>query len=444
MTGRIGPKTWAEAVQASPPALTQGVCSPPVAKYTLLRDDRASPLGGALQEGDEEKALRLIEADPSVLSGEKEGGYSLVYDACVYGASAPFVEFLINNGAERRVLVGPDVMTPQGVARGKGLSHLLPFFPGKCPHTEFILDSKAVGHVIGVSQSVPLLLGARFELEGLWSSYWPPQFLRGIDGYVRHCDSQLKETQIGEMQFQLGMVNHSCRTVEMCLAQLKSDCPFALYSGWEGHSVFILFWREYLIVCDPSAFGSDATIDVLKIDPERITQEIIDEILHHHFTATREEGVAYFSYELPTALGAQEAILSDADREVVKALTRLAPPSIARGVCSFASLSNALKVIAFCVGVAHDGDVTRVERRVERDFSRLLAYMKGQVLFEYLSRWGSDPMIHRKMMREAFAVTQKELSRAFPHLHDVAIETQYGTMRADDLLNRCRVILKRR
>ena len=472
MSVRFGTKSWAAVVRdgvASPRVEEEAIprrrlycavarmdrCSGvvsfrpvtrPQKKYTVIRGEAVSPFNKALQEGNEERVRRLVLENPSFLLEEEERGYSVVDDACFHGVSSSLLRFLIDRGANVYVMCGSDATTPKATALARWHEHLLELFPRQCSITEFILDSKAVGHVVGISRRVSLVEGAHIYLEGLWSTYWHDLFSKGIKGYVRHCASHLTRYQLTEMDFQLKMDNFSCIKLELCQTQLRDDTPFVIDTGWEGHSIFTLFWRSYLIVCDPSAFGVDSTIQVYKIDSELITQEIIDEISLQHVNATHEEGIEYFSSTLPKALVSERVEMTPEDREIVGSLSRLAPPPIEIGICTFASLSNALRVIGFCTGVAKSrgGDVAKVERRMESDFKRVLAYMQGQVLFEYLYRWTKHPRMDVTMMWKTLTIVQRELLTAFPHLHDVPIETRYGEMRGDDLLKRCRALLRGR
>lgn len=414
-------------------------------RYAVIRAAASSPVDEALQGGDEETVRSLVLADPGVINQGNEWGLNLVSQLCYQGGSAALLEFLLEQGGEANVLSAGACFTPFSIAKGRGHTHLLPHLPGNCSYSALIHDSKTLGHLFELSGSIDLEgSGQSFSVEGYWSRSWIDLFQKGIKNFEKYGPARFQKV-LKEIQLHLDLLKSDAFNLSLCQGLLDGDSAFVLDSGWLGHSIFTLFWRSYFIVCDPSGFGGMPTIKVHKIDVSFITQEAIDAINWMCENGTSEEGIAYFTRELPDELGALEANLTPKDEKVITAFALIAPRPIEVGICSFASLSTALSVIGTIEAVAGrpDVEVSSAAKRVSCEIKRVRTYMQGEFLFSYLCRYKDHPSLNKDFVTRAYQKLTADLHREFPHVHDVKFETPSGVIRGDELLVRISRMLPR-
>lgn len=416
-------------------------------KYTLIRAEAQSPADEALQLGDEERVRALVLENPAVINRGNECGFSLVVQLCYQGGSASLLKFLLDHGGDAHVLSGSESLTPVAIARGRGHMHLLQHLPANCLYSSLILDSKTLGHLFELSGSITSEdSGLSFSVEGFWFHYWIDLFQNGVKNFEKYSGSLWNRTRVKEILFHLELLKSNCLNLTLCQNFLEDDSAFVLDTGWIGHSIMTLFWRSYLIVCDPSGFGKMPTIKVHKIDPSLITQDVLDTIDWMHENAAHEEGIAYFTQDLPYELGTLSLGLSPQDQEVIEAFSAIAPSPIRMAICSFASLAIAIDVLATVgeVSKRSDRNILSVTKRVSLDSQRLRTYMQGEFLFSYLCRHGKNPDINFGLVKTAYKRVITDLRRKFPHVQDLKFQTASGVISGDGLLDRITKMFLRR
>lgn len=127
-------------------------------------------------------------------------------------------------------------------------------------------------------------------------------------------------------------------------AHIKKGGLAILPAGYFFHSIYLVFFKGYLVLCNrgprPSINGKKPTIRAFKIDPNKFTLGLLNQIKDQK-SHERKEGLSFFYQTLPSALQDKTQVLSEED-PICRQLETLTTGAQQSCNCSFASLKEAL------------------------------------------------------------------------------------------------------
>lgn len=145
-------------------------------------------------------------------------------------------------------------------------------------------------------------------------------------------------------------------------------------SGWENHEITLVFVDGYMAICNRGQGSVGySNIEVFKIDPRQMTEELLLEIFNHKF-APMKEGADFVYHKLPEKLGGTKD-------DLCRSFISIANKVQKAGYCSFASPVAALR---FALGMLHLKEGTRAEaleraRLQSKEVSKHLAQYAWQM-----------------------------------------------------------------
>jgi len=404
-----------------------------------------TPLHDAVMDCDEEKVKRLIRSRPEWLNRGDVLGRTPLLHACYWGRSERILKLLLDGGANPFV-VDVSGITPLTLAAAVGHEHLCKHLHKPKAYEIFFLDYKLLSHLFDIYALVSWK-GLFFSLEGFWHPLFAALLSKGIKEYVA-CNAGLSLISSQEVSQELHeilffmkdpVLNHSLFTMS-----LKESSFYVLPTGWKGHQIVLLFWRSYLFLCDPSAFGGEETVVPCKIDWKLCTQELLDEMQDLWTRADKKSGVNFFFHQLPDLLKGKECEPTQEELNFFRALRIYAPKPIESGICSFGS-----QLVALYVAVA----VMQLKKRPKasfittvsgaaREIEKLHAFLQAQCLFGFLGRHLKDPELKLRPVQTAFRIIRRRMPLLFP-LRALRFPLDQGMILGDEMLRRLSSLMHR-
>lgn len=115
-------------------------------------------------------------------------------------------------------------------------------------------------------------------------------------------------------------------------------------AGWQDHAMTIVFWKEYLILCNRGLRQKEQKklVTYYRVDRSKITLNLVEQILEGN-KLPMEEQVEFLYTTLPRVL--------DATRDrFCRRLERMQPSGQKNCNCVIANLKQAVRVLLLCLG----------------------------------------------------------------------------------------------
>ena len=284
-----------------------------------------TPLFVALQNDDESLVLLLLASganpyfpDPrvSLFDWKDPHGETPLLRAIAYG-NRDYAQFLIDQGADIHV---KDKLGTPAIWRAKFGSSLELVYP---------------------EEKIDYLELEDFELVKLISNSWT---IREIEGknYGRHWYSSFpmmselfkkfylsEEVNLSQEEYQSlqSILDKSLNTVtskkEEIVQSLLQDEPLVVQTGWGGHAISLIFWKDYYIVSNRGEFAQPNSMTAHKIRRHLLKSNADDvaELLSTVHTIHPEKGLKIFYQTIPDLLGfdpEEKSKLSDEIHKLVQ------------------------------------------------------------------------------------------------------------------------------
>lgn len=263
----------------------------------------------------------------------------LLFQACETGQKS-LIKRLVKMGADSH-LVDPSVEVSSAlIPTLTGREDLIPFFD--LNHFERgYLDLKKLSHWLSVKGNVHLN-GQHLTMEGA-PSQWLFESLAESFQRFRTCSefgllklTQKKAAQIEEALY-LAYTQQSYADIALRARQKKLTF---IDSGWQNHSICIAFYGNYMAIANRGDnVEGNSTLEVYKIDPKKISSQVVEEILMHRLLSS-QKGKKYFYQKLPEKLSSKGKVTQD---KLCKKFRSIAPSLQKEGICALASKKGGLR-----------------------------------------------------------------------------------------------------
>ncbi len=340
--------------------------------------------------------------------------------ACDLGKYA-MIRLLVDAGADvhRRNVDG---YTAKGISMYKGFDRELNGLLPMDPFTEEFIRRKSLAHSSGIGDQSELE-SFRFPLEGGFSPFIHEKVLQHLLQFFPLCFGVFsfmdKFTIIDAMAY-----SGSSRSAIDVFEDIQNDKLTILQAGWVGHSIDLVFYQDYMAICNRGEGGYDGcnTIEVFKINPALVTKEIIDSIREQSYHSC-EKASPYFYQVLPTQLAGPGALCGNQDA-LCKIMGEFAPKEINIGICSIAAAKAATRAsMMFLKMVGKDeqdyrplAEVLAEEAKNASLFGRLHE-LKQYLRFHFPDRFERRSQREKcpedaRLIKESFRKTSKHVARA--------------------------------
>ncbi|NGX38334.1 MAG: hypothetical protein K1000chlam2_01507 [Chlamydiae bacterium] len=302
------------------------------ADLTRERTDKLRPLDLACLHGHYDLVEYLVKHVSVNLPNSKN--WTPLHYAYLSG-NRDIIDLLIREGADTEAK-NNERITPRLIGHGVGFFFIK--WDEFTPYEKVLLSNKYLSHWLSMKGSVQFD-NQEISLEGMPSSGLCMEVADSLKDFQKtdvflKLEIEKKQISIIAEAFQEAFFANRA-TSEIIKKIQRGDLVF-IRSGWDTHSITLSFINGYLAICNRGQ-GSvkSETIKVYKIDPRKITEEIIKEI-ERKSCASYEEG-KYFVYErLPLQLSGETD-------ELCTLFETISPSQQKTGNCVLASKTAALR-----------------------------------------------------------------------------------------------------
>lgn len=173
-------------------------------------------------------------------------------------------------------------------------------------------------------------------VSGLQGSFWIRQMMKTNTYFKEKCSDLMTTDLLDEaLSFTRNNLQNN-EDEEQILERIRSGKPTFLLSGFLGHSVDILIWGNYFVLCNRGE-GSRKPLEVFCFDPEKINLSILNNMLNR--TQSIEKYESLFFTRMPKELGFKEKQKTDFP-SILESSCPLGDQTI--GNCSYASMEEAV------------------------------------------------------------------------------------------------------
>ncbi len=210
------------------------------------------------------------------------------------------------------------------------------------PFTDEFLRRKYLAHCngIGGSSQIDEIV---FPLEGSRSFYMHQMLHKQLQDYFQRFQDMFSDEHKGAIleAFEQSASNIPAQDLAN---RIQMGYLTILPTGWLGHAVDVVFFEEYMAICNLGETVSRElkTIEVFKITQGLVTKEIIYEIRNQKKNSFAD-GSAYFYFNLPAKLagpGLSEVVQDDLCRKI----SEFAPKPFELGMCAYGAPKAAFRV----------------------------------------------------------------------------------------------------
>lgn len=207
-------------------------------------------------------------------------------------------------------------------------------------YTEEMIRRKLLAHFYGI-KGTSSIAGRKFHLESSCPQIMYKKIAEFFDRFTQEESSFFKKEEQEEISSALHSASRPISTRKI-VASIRAGRLTILSAGWKGHSVAVVFRKNVMAICNRGAgvLDGNETIQPFKIDPDKITEEVIEKIGEEN-NLSLEEAAPFLYYQLPRRLAASplETLRFIAQRIAIKTQ---APKLIKVGICSMAAAKAAL------------------------------------------------------------------------------------------------------
>lgn len=252
--------------------------------------------------------VKLLVSRGSNIDERNYKGSSILMEAVKLGLN-DIVELLINEKADLN-LIDNKGCTALVYAAINGYKEIYKkvkeaLSPIELVRQKEILKILAVAHTthqVGISQLRTLeksFAPVAVNLEGANPQIWLRRMALATKAITDYLPNLLSSEEIKELLqlLETGM-NSSTSTIQ---ERLEKGLPVLLNTGFAGHTVEVLVWGNYFILCNRGA-ASRRNVEIYQFDKAALTKEVLDKI-----SQSRSEDIEFyedlFFNELPSKLG---------------------------------------------------------------------------------------------------------------------------------------------
>lgn len=177
--------------------------------------------------------------------------------------------------------------------------------------------------------------------------------------------------------------------------------------GYPGHSVYLVFCRGYMVICNRgSGLPQDKkTMDAHRIHPALFTEEILKHLHHIKAEGSREEFIHYYYYELPRLLSPNKDKHPVKD-EVCRQLEKLSPGLQKSAVCTYTSGKLAVRAASAMLKIRPglpQSELSNTDLEAARRFSKKVSLHARLTVLNDCYKEGIDggelEQAHQKTMK---------------------------------------------
>lgn len=234
-----------------------------------------------------------------------------------------------------------------------------------------------LSHAWSLSGTTRLSPDFSIDLEGAFSSFWYVQMKKNLKSfektYPKALIPKVLESTLENAAIKKGFTNNEL------LRRIKNGLPTFFQSGYQGHSVTILIWKDQFVICNRGE-SSRLPIEVYHFDPKALNEGVLGRIREK---GTKNEYKELVSRDLPKKLHFYH---KDLDAKIEEHSQHLSPQ--AKGNCSF--LSPVTGVYAFLMLASIRGEKNgQLLDEVPENYKKILQYeqavYKTWFVFEQIS-----------------------------------------------------------
>lgn len=268
-----------------------------------------------------------------------------------------------------------------------------------------VLNTKAIAHFFNITGKMP---GFDFSLENSYEIFTSPYLQEALIQFS--STPRFGDCQIGEklqvLSDAYGATDVYGSDDEETVRKIQEGELCFVNTGWIGHAITLCFMDGYMAICNRGK-GSDleGTLRVFKIDPSRVTRELLSQIRAKK-GVSYEEGKRFLYVTLPDALGGQQDIFSRSFNGVAPKLQKI--PN-----CALASPKSAIRFAWIMLlrrqGVEEPFDVGRKESKIFTDFAA--RYLLDKVGRETVPGFRGTPEVERALERKCDKMVLRQRPR---------------------------------
>lgn len=267
---------------------------------------------------------------------------NMLFDACKHGHRG-LTKILLDREVDPHMKFEGVSATLRAHMNGhKNLHDILPLNS----YEQKFLELKQLSHWLNIAGHVTVD-GQTFDLEGTHSKW----MFKALANALRDFQTQeeFKHTQLSQKSAQTlqeallhAFYAHDPKQIAKRL--LSKKLTF-LDTGWKGHSICLCFYKgkngEGYMGAGNRGEGADfhTTIEIYKIDPSLISEDLVNEILMHR-NLSKEEGIKYFYETLPAKLSKTKTAVQD---ELCNQILPISPKWAKSGNCALTSKKAVLR-----------------------------------------------------------------------------------------------------
>lgn len=315
--------------------------------FKNIRDrDFLSPLHCAVEKGRIEVVDYLVNdpegehkhLNPVNINAVAYSGMTPLLIAC-YKSHLPMVRMLIKAGA-RINCIGADGYTAKAYALLYGWDwKIVPQIPMDSYTREFI-KRKVLAHCNGIG-SRSQIDWTTFPLDGAFSPYMHQIMHNQMQKYFQYSQV-LSESQQKEI-LEAFVRSASSTPPREVVSRIQQNKLTVVQAGWKGHSIDLVFYGDYLAICNrgEGITKDKATIEVVKIDRDLVTDDVIAKI-YKQKSQSYAESFPFFYFDLLNKLTTEGEVAPIKD-ELCKKISEFAPKPIKAGTCTYAAAKAAAR-----------------------------------------------------------------------------------------------------
>lgn len=215
--------------------------------------------------------------------------------------------------------------------------------------------------------------------------------------------------------------NIKAQTTTDTLLRIQEGLPVILYTGYVGHTVSVLIWGDYFVLCNRGE-SSRAPIEIYKYDKEKMTENIIESIQN----TTKGDAKSYqdlFFNTLPKELNFKQGII---EKAIQKGCSL---PDQKVGNCSWASPETAVWALRSLQNIFGEEkgklkntspsttEVVQALTNGKREFRSWLVSNQLYHIDRYIKRTPNDLAPHKE--RNLYPLDKKSIDMAFRNSRNI-------------------------